>query len=236
MEQRAPLRLLRALLVTTVVLTLAAAGHLIGDGALPPLAVLVSLAAGILGAVAWAGRARFTGGRLVVLLGAAQWALHEAFLLTSTDAACGPVAATRHSAHVDPGTACPTQSVLEASHHSAPGQGPAMLAGHVLAALVTTLVITRAEAALWLTLQWLRPLSGLLRRASLPVTARPLMPATDHPVLVWRGLRRERVRGPPAAVVHTDRPPGVTSRFLRGAPPRGLRRFPPSAAGPRWRP
>jgi hypothetical protein len=54
MDQRAPLRLLRALLVTGVVLALAAAGHLAGGGALPPLVVLMGLGAGVLGPVAWA--------------------------------------------------------------------------------------------------------------------------------------------------------------------------------------
>jgi hypothetical protein len=74
-----------------------------------------------------------------------------------------------------------------------------MLAGHVLAVLVTALVITRAEAALWLALERLRPLFGLIRQAALPAAARPLRPVAEHPVLVWRGLRRDRVRGPPAA-------------------------------------
>ena len=132
-------------------------------------------------------------GRLVVLLGAAQWGLHEAFLLTSAVAACGPVAGNFHSTHSGASTACLVPSVLEA--------GPAMLAGHVLAVLVTALVIARAEAALWLALQWLRPLLGLVRPAPLPAAVRALLPAADHPVLVWRRLRRDRVRGPPAATV-----------------------------------
>lgn len=202
MEQRAPLRFPRALLVTSVVLALAVTGHLAGGGGLPPLIVLIGLAAGVLGPVTWASGRQLTLGRLVVLLGAAQWGLHEAFLLTSTIPACAAVPDSHHSTHLGPGTACPTGwSVLEAGHHGPSGQGVAMLAGHVLAVLVTALMITRAEAALWLALEWLRPLLGLVRPAGLPAAAWPLMPAAEQPVLVWRGLRRDRVRGPPAAGV-----------------------------------
>ena len=205
MEQRAPLRLLRALLVTSVVLALAAAGHLAGGGALPPLSILIGLAGGVLGPITWASRRRFSWWRLVVLLGAAQWGLHEAFLLTSAVAACGPVAGNFHSTHSGPSTACLAPSVLEAGHHAPSGHGPAMLAGHVLAVLVTALVIAQAEAALWLALQWLRPLLGLVRPAPLPAAVRALLPAAEHPVLVWRRLRRDRVRGPPvAAVLRSD--------------------------------
>ncbi|MEX5262284.1 hypothetical protein [Kocuria sp. CPCC 205263] len=201
MEQRAPLRLLRALLVTAVVLALAAAGHLAGGGSLPPLVVMIGLAAGVLGPVAWAGGRQLTLGRLMVPLGVAQWGLHEAFLLASAVPACAPVLDSHHSAPLGPGTACPTGSVLEAGHNEPSGQGAAMLVGHVLAVLVTALVITRAEAALWLALEWLRPLLGLVRPAVLPAAARPLRQAAERPVLVRRGVRRDRVRGPPAAGV-----------------------------------
>jgi hypothetical protein len=199
MEQRAPLRLLRMLLVSAVVLALAAAGHLAGGGGLSPLAVVIGLSAGVLGPVAWVSRRQLTLGRLVVLLGGAQWGLHEAFLLTSPGAACGPVPGGHHGTRLGPGTACQVGSVLEVGHHVISGQGAAMLAGHVLAVLVTALVITRAEAALWLALEWLRPLFALIRPAFLPAAARRLRPVAEPPVLVWRGLRRVRVRGPPAA-------------------------------------
>ncbi|GAA1753814.1 hypothetical protein [Kocuria aegyptia] len=201
MEQRAPLRLARALLVTAVVLALAAVGHLAGGGGLPPLIVLIGLAAGVLGPVTWASGRRLTLGPLLVLLGVAQWGLHEAFLLTSTVPACAAVPDSHHSTHLGPDTACPTGLVLEAGHHGPSGHGAAMLAGHVLAVLVIALVITRAEAALWLALEWLRPLLGLVRPTGLPAAARSLMPAAEQPVLAWRGLRRDRVRGPPAAGV-----------------------------------
>jgi hypothetical protein len=201
MEQRAPLRLLRALLITAVVLALAAAGHLAGGGALPPLLVLIGLAAAVLGPIAWATGRRLTLGRLVVLLGAAQWGLHEVFLLASDVVACAPFHLGHHSTHLGTGSACPAASVLEAAHHAPAGQGPAMLAGHVLAVLATAALITRTEAALWLALEWLRPLLDLLRPAALPAAARPLMPTAEHPVLVWRGLRGDRVRGPPFMAV-----------------------------------
>ena len=203
MEQRAPLRLLRSLLVTAVVLSLAGAGHLAGGGALPPVVVLAGLAAAVLGPVAWASGRQLTLRRVVVLLAAAQWGLHEAFLLTSAVPACAPVAGSHHSTHLGPGSAfvCPTGSVLEAGHHVPSGQGMVMLAGHVLAVVATAAVITRAEKALWLALEWLRPLLGLIRPASPPAAARPLMPTADHPVLVWRRLRQDQVRGPPAAAL-----------------------------------
>ncbi len=203
MDQRAPLPMARTVLITTLVLALASAGHLGGGGILPPLIVLIGLGVGVLGPVAWAVRRRLTLGRLLMLLGATQLVLHEAFTRLAAGPACAPVT-DHHGPHHGVGAvpACPGGAGLETVHHMASSQGAAMLIGHLLAVLATAVVLTRVETAVWLALEWLRPLlCPACPTRLLPVSPQLGAPPAERPVLGWRGLRRDWVRGPPTGGV-----------------------------------
>lgn len=198
MNRPAPLRPLRAALVTATVLSLAVAGHLLGGGALPAPAVLLGLALLVVAPVTWLAGRRLTPLRLLAAVGTAQLGLHEALAVLSGPTACAPA----NGAHA---TSSPTLLCLP-EHLHAPGPheltaaGLAMLAGHLLAGAATALVLARAETALWLLLDWLRTLAeGPRRTHPLPALPRRVLPPASIPRPARRGLRRDRVRGPPAA-------------------------------------
>ncbi len=225
MDQRAPLRVVRAVLVTTVVLALACAGHLAGAGTLPPLVVLVGLGLCVLVPVAWAAGRCLTLGRLLMLLGAAQLGLHRAFTVLSAAPTCGPVTGHhgRHGPHPGLISVCPGEPRLDTDQHLPIVHGPAMLAGHLLAVLATAVVLARLDASLELAWAWLRPLLAPAHPARLTCESpRPLVPQDGRPMLVWRGLCRDRVRGPPIAG-RSGRSTGCDARRPCSAPPRGLR-------------
>lgn len=223
MGRRAPLRLLRALLVTATVVALAGAGHLLGGSALPSALVLLGLGAVVLVPVAWLAGRRLAPGRLLAVVGAAQLGLHEAFTALAAPPAC-----SGHGHHAGPVVEPPRlpQAVPEAAHHDLAGSGPAMLGGHVLAAVLTTLVLSRAEAGLWWALEWLRPLVTVPappRRP--PLVPRPAPPAPRDPVPTRRGARPDRERGPPAATAPWSPPGGNPGGSSTGSPS-----FPPFPA------
>lgn len=203
MDQRAPLPVARTVLVTPLVLALASVGHLAGGGILPPLIVLIGLGVGVLGPVAWMARRRLTLERLLALLGATQLVLHEAFVGLAVAPVCAPVTG-HHGPHHGVGAvlACLGGAGSETGQHVASSQGVAMLIGHLLAVLTTAVVLTQVETAVWLVREWLRPLLCPARPTRLLLVAPQLCAlAVERPVLVWRGLRRDRVRGPPTAGV-----------------------------------
>ncbi len=196
MRRRAPVRLLRALLVTATVTSLAVAGHLLGGGTLPPPLLLLGVASCVLGPVAWLAGHRLTPARMLAIVGIAQLGLHEAFTVLSAPTACS---AGGHSHPVDPAApSCLPGLAPGAGGHELTGPGLAMLGGHVLAAAVTAVLLSRAEAGLWWALEWLRPLLAPSRPPRLPLgTPRPCPPPPEPPAPVWRGLSPERGRGPP---------------------------------------
>jgi hypothetical protein len=60
-------------------------------------------------------------------------------------------------------------------HVGTSADSPVMLAGHLLALLVTAWVLRKGEVALWQLLAWLRPPVRLPRPSSIvPVRPRPL--------------------------------------------------------------
>lgn len=211
MDQSAPLRLVRAVLVTTVVLALACAGHLAGAGTLPSPVLLIGLGLCVLAPAACATGHYLTRGRLLVLLGAAQIGLHQAFAALSAASACGPVVGHhgQHGPHPGLISVCPEEPVLETDQHLPSGHGPAMLAGHLLAVLATAVILARLDAALGLAWAWWRPLLAPAYPARLTCESpRPPVPQEEPPVLVWRGLRRDRVRGPPITGAQRTGPRG----------------------------
>jgi hypothetical protein len=83
--------------------------------------------------------------------------------------------------------------------HLATDFEPQMLGLHIVATLVTVLLLAKGEAALWALAAWLRPLRGI---AAVPFLF-PAAVAVPVPrramARLWRVDRRQPLRGPPAA-------------------------------------
>lgn len=201
-----PLRLARGALVAVVTVALAALGHVLAGGALPPTVVIVALTAIVLPvAVVLTGR-RLGPVGAIALLGAGQTAAHSTFsLFTSTCVPTAPAALAGHQHHagMDMTSACTAvdtglaQPLLGAS---------AMLVLHVVATVAAALVIVGADRALWWLAAWLRPLVG--GAAPVVVVPRPALPTpTEIPWSThawWRDVAP--LRGPPAWPSHTVPP------------------------------
>ena len=191
---RALFRLSRAAAVACATVWLAAAAHTTAAGSLPdPLILAAVLALALLPAVALAGR-KISAPAMLAVLSAGQVALHEAFDVLSVSASTPPLP-TPVTGHVHVlGALSAPGAGGQASGHTA-----TMLFAHVLATVVTALLLARGEAALWALLAWLRPLVRILTPLALHPT--PAVPAFTDDLLPrsWRGLRLPARRGPPAA-------------------------------------
>ena len=203
---RTPFHSLRAAMVSTTIVVLAAAAHVVGGGQLPAPAILAAFLALTGLASTAATRLKLNVPAMTGLLGAGQVVLHEAFAAFSTPIAAaatgaGPIGTPGHHDGVVP-LLVPSAGHLQ-SHPLDSALALTMFAGHALATLVCALLLARGEDALWQLAAWLRPLVQLPS----PVTPRPvalralpLWPAESLP-LPWRNLRRDCRRGPPAVVV-----------------------------------
>ncbi|WP_264030818.1 hypothetical protein [Cellulosimicrobium sp. SH8] len=208
-----PLRVARAALVATLVLALTALAHRVAGGVLPDPLVLAALAAFTLAGTTAAARLRFTPARLVVLLGGAQVALHQALVVLAPVGSCVPVGVTSgHGGHVAsvgdvvctaPVGATPPAdggaSLAHPEHLATSGTaGLWMVVAHAVATVVLALVLARGERALERLLAWVTPRDALPALAPVAPVARPVVPSTG-PVRVasrWRS-RRAPTRGPP---------------------------------------
>jgi hypothetical protein len=205
MKHHAPLRLLRALTVTSLTVGLAAGGHVAGGGNLPAPMITLALAALVLVPVTWLTRRELSFTTLLGLLGAGQLVLHEAFTTLSVSAVCqSPMSGgSHHHAGTSSLQCLPTAAAAGMDTHTAAAVDPvAMLIGHALAVLATAWFLRRGEASLWQLLAWMRPLVRVLRPAVIPVAG----PRTfaRNPVFIpapWRNLRLHSLRGPPAAAL-----------------------------------
>jgi hypothetical protein len=221
MPVSAPLRLPRALVVTALVLGLAAAAHTAGGGHLPAAPVFALLAVLVLLPVTVLARRRLTFPVLTGVLGAGQVALHGAFTSFSPPIHCGTVgvaAHTHHQAAVLP--ECVSAQVADDMVNDLGLISLVMLAAHALAVAVTALLLAHGEVLLWRMLAWLIP--------GIPVTAvmpPPEWPAPATPRTVFRlplrpFLRARTLRGPPQrclgpATTIAQRPPSTpTADFL----------------------
>ena len=203
---RTPFHSLRAAMVATTIVVLAAAAHVVGGGQLPAPAILAAFLA-LTGLVSTAAtRLKLNVPAMTGLLGAGQVVLHEAFAAFSTPIAgaatgAGPLGAPGHHDGGVPLLVPPAGPVQ--SHALDSALALTMFAGHTLATLFCALLLARGEDALWQLATWLRPLVQLPSPATpRPVALRalPLWPAESLP-LPWRNLRRDCRRGPPAVVV-----------------------------------
>jgi hypothetical protein len=196
----APFRLLRTGLIGSIILGLAAGGHLAGGGSLPAPAILTALCALTMIPVAVFTRARLSMPVLAGLLGAGQLCLHWAFCALSPGASSAAPVLSGHVGHV-PSTPTPEAASALLSTHAAPSDWQ-MLAAHALATLGTALVLARGEQALWALAAWLRPLVQL----PAPTTIQPPRAPAPGPApavlprMVRGGRRLPSRRGPPALV------------------------------------
>ncbi len=194
--QPAPFRMLRSAAVAAVILTLAAGAHTLAGGQLPPGPVMAACTALVLLGVVLLTRWKLTATALTGILGAGQWMLHAAFSVLSESAPTGP-APVRHL-HTAAATGVPAAHDLPHSHLPA-DLDPPMLGAHVLATLVTAVVLDRGEAALWALAAWLRPLAGIPAVPALVIST-TISPAPRHALVRrWRALRLHPLRGPPMA-------------------------------------
>jgi hypothetical protein len=206
-QHRVPFRLLRASVITGVVLSLAGTAHLAGGGVLPSPGILAALAALTMLGVTIAARRRSSIPGLAAILGLGQLTLHQAFETTTAAAACapsvteGPASHLSHIAGSVNSISCQGGADVLMAH---PGvMGPAMLAAHALATLATAVVIAKGEAALWAMAAWLRPLLDLPVPVALLPRQRPA-PAIAAAPAVQPGqfLSVRTLRGPPPATFH----------------------------------
>ncbi|MBN0038899.1 hypothetical protein JN535_01770 [Cellulosimicrobium cellulans] len=209
-----PLRVARAALVATLVLSLTALAHRVAGGALPDPLVLAALAAFTLAGTTAAARLRFTPARLVVLLGGAQVALHQALVVLAPGGSCVPSGATSgHGGHVAsagdvvcsaPGASAVVDggaSLVHPQHLAASGAAALwMVVAHAVATVVLALVLARGERALERFLAWVTPRDRLPGLVPVPPAARTRVPQARsvRVASLWRA-RRAPTRGPPAA-------------------------------------
>lgn len=194
----APFRFLRTVLIGSIILGLAAGGHLAGGGNLPAPVVLTALCALTVLPVAILTRARLSLPVLGGLLGAGQLCLHSAFCTFSGAAVAAPL----QSGHAGHGFWAPGPETISAiaSTHGAASDWQ-MLAAHTVATLGTALMLARGEQALWALAAWLRPLVHLPAATAIQPLRTPA--SCPVPVVLPRslpGLRLPSRRGPPASL------------------------------------
>lgn len=212
---------MRAAVVASVVVALAGLAHVLGGGTLPAGVVLGALTSLVLAVcVALAGR-RLGLVAVTAVLGAGQLALHHAFTLLGA-VGCPPGAADAHAGHSAAEHAAALQAAGHAGHaaHTAAtgmvdaaaacaGAGhaaaapllgaSAMLALHVVATVVTALVVAGGDRALHRLVAWLRPRVVVPGPVVVPAGAAPVRPVV--PVAPrrapWTVVHRRR--GPPTS-------------------------------------
>jgi hypothetical protein len=200
MTTRASFRVFRSGLIGSIILGLAAGGHLAGGGRLPDPAIMVALCAVAVVPVAALTRFRLSFPVLAGLIGAGQAWLHWSFSALSAGAPMVPAPmAQGHAGH--PAAALPPDVFSSDMPATAAGADGLMFAAHAAATLGTALLLARGEQALSALVAWLRPLVRLPEPATI-VPARVPGPAPAPLILPMDrlGRRLPTRRGPPAFV------------------------------------
>jgi hypothetical protein len=195
--QNQHVRLLRAAVVSTVILALSAGAHAVAGGSLPHPALMLGLAAVTMMGVTAGMRQSLKAAPLVAVLAGGQFALHHGFILLGTEGSCTPVSEHLHHASGHAVTSCVGGSPT--GHEPASvGIGAAMLLAHLAATLVTAALIARGEEALTATAAWLRPLLALPEPAVFPARTGVVVPERSYRLTVAPFLVSPPLRGPPA--------------------------------------
>ncbi len=186
---------MRASVVALITVALALLAHVLGGGDVPRAIVLVPLAAVVLAAaVPFSGR-RIGPLGAVVLVGVGQLALHHAFGLLGT-MGCEPAAEMVGHSHTVQ-LAC-----TAAPEHMASSGGAGMFALHVVATLVTALLIAGTDRAMSWISAWLRPLVALLAPVVLPASAPLPVRVETSRAVGRRDVGVVPLRGPPTVIAH----------------------------------
>jgi len=191
-------RLFRSGLIGSILLGLAAGGHLAGGGQLPAPAILAALCAVTMVPVSALARFRLSFPVLAALIGAGQIWLHGAFdALSGHVPLAGPSSLV--SGHAGRMLAPPDHQALVLSG-PAHGSGPdgLMIAAHAIATLITALLLARRERALCAVDGWLTPLLQSLGPA-LIIPARGPVPSAATKAIspAHHSVRLPALRGPP---------------------------------------
>lgn len=194
----APARLARAAALSVLVVALAAVGHAIGGGAAPQPGLLVALVAVSSPVTVLLCGRRVTRGVALAVLAVGQLALHGAFTVVGSCATSGPAA----GAHAHHGGAH-LQHVCATGAGSLTGSSAgAMVAWHVVATVVTALLVAGAERGFPLVAGVLTALFRAPAALVAPVLAR-LLPAGEPDARVatlhLRGAPARRGPPPPAS-------------------------------------
>ncbi|MDM7854904.1 hypothetical protein [Cellulomonas alba] len=211
-----PLRAARAALVAAATVALGALAHVLGGGAPPSATLLGALAALGFAPAVLATRRRLGPLLAVGLLGAGQAIVHLALGVVGPMTCVVPgVAAGPHAGHGVAGAAARlTELSAGAGGMAVPGGtgagcapaavhvvlgGGTMLALHVLATVVTGLLVAGGERALWWLAAWLRPLVEVLRPVTVPALRRVTVAPRAGRLPAARRAESWSLRGPPVA-------------------------------------
>ena len=203
MRYAAPLRITRALTITTLITALDAAAHTGAGGMLPDSPILAVLFLLVLLPVSVCTRRRLGLPAVAAWLGSGQFVLHEAFAAFAPVGSCPPAhpaPAGHHAPSVWAGCAAPSAMSGPAPEDLA---GLLMPAFHLVASAVAALLLAKGEAALWAAAAWLSPLVSLPGLAAFPALAAPNVPAHEEIRVTHRAGKAHRRRGPPLATVAT---------------------------------
>lgn len=219
-SSREPLRLVRGAAAATVTTAMALTGHLLGGGELPALlGIAITWWLAVTACTVLAGT-RFSLLRLGAAVLGSQALFHALFAVTTggsgtvtmVDPPGSQLYHHQHTLTTAAGTASAHAGHLAqigdaASTHAAHGlvMDPRMLLGHVLAGLLTTVLLHRGERFLFRAFGAARRLIGVLGR--LPAPAAPVLvpaarprpvPDLTHLDHAQRAVLSEQVlRGPP---------------------------------------
>ncbi|ASK65761.1 hypothetical protein CFK39_07850 [Brachybacterium avium] len=219
-SSRSPLRLLRGVTAATLVTLTALGGHLIGGGAMPSwLGVALPWWLSVTACTVLAG-ARFSLPRMGAAVLSSQALFHGLFIAGTpgdpsialvappgshldhgTHGAGGALTGAAHSGHGTGGAGTAAEHALHGSHSD-----PQMLLWHLVAGLITTLVLYRGES-------FLLRCTGLVA-AVLEVLSRPPRPLTLPTLVLPRASRPVPAR---ASLRHIRR--AVLAPQLRRGPP-----------------
>lgn len=183
--------LARAGILGIAALALALGGHVAASGSVPGPLALVALTGLTSAAVLVLTLRRLHTASLLTALGLLQAGLHGALSLTTTSGTAAVIGST-------PGALGHHHHITFAVTGSAAPQDLAMTAAHVVATVLTALLLARAEDLVWLAAAIVTP---RVRLARPPAPARRLQVAPRVIRLVQRHHAvRAPLRGPPVLV------------------------------------
>jgi len=186
------LRLVRAAAVSSVATLLAALSHTLGGGAVPHMLLILAVATLLTPLSALLVGIRESRGRVAIAVFLGQAAFHVVFQLLGSPTGTAPIAGGGgHAHHLD----------LSALSSTAPTAAPGtlMLFAHVVAAVLTTLLVWHGEAVVRVVARWV---DALFRRASAGAPAMhrrpPRLRSTTIPSFAVTISAAVPRRGPPA--------------------------------------